>query len=162
VKINWLWDTRLSQRRVKQILKDEGNPRFYIYAEKLFSRTQDPKTAFAFIPKRVFLKQWPVIKKRVEKDTWAQEKAKRWQAFYDQSLKALPKPVEASAERMNIAQQIRDIRIKNGYTQRDMAQKLGVIQQYVSNLETGRENFTVDTLKRIALILNKQLDIQLK
>ncbi|MFZ2937296.1 MAG: helix-turn-helix transcriptional regulator [Candidatus Omnitrophota bacterium] len=38
----------------------------------------------------------------------------------------------------------------------------GEIQQYISKIETGRENVTVDTLTRIADILNKKLVIELK
>ena len=48
-----------------------------------------------------------------------------------------------------------------GYTQEEMAKKLGVIQQYISKLEAGRENLSVDTLKRIADVLGKRLTIQL-
>ena len=51
MKINWLWDTRLTEARVAKILQDESDPRFYIYAEKLFSRVSDPNIAFKYMPK---------------------------------------------------------------------------------------------------------------
>jgi len=70
--------------------------------------------------------------------------------------------IEISPARAKLAQQIKDIRIKLGYTQRDTAKKLGVIQQYISKIETGRENISLDTLKRIADVYNKKLVIELK
>lgn len=83
MKTNWLWDTRLSETRVKKILEDENNPRFYIYAEKLFSRVSDPKVAFGYVPQNVFCRQWPVIKQRIEKDAWNRGRADYWQKVYN-------------------------------------------------------------------------------
>ena len=53
--------------------------------------------------------------------------------------------------------------IPQGFSQKafEHAQKLGVIQQYVSKLETGRGNITIDTLKRIADVLHKNFVIKL-
>ncbi|MBU0694522.1 MAG: helix-turn-helix transcriptional regulator [Candidatus Omnitrophica bacterium] len=69
--------------------------------------------------------------------------------------------VEIPAERMKLAQQIRDIRVKLGYTQKDIAKKLGVIQQYISKIESGHENVSIDTLTRIANVFDKKLVIKL-
>ena len=167
MKTNWLWDTRLSETRVKKILKDEGNPRFYIYAEKLFSRISNSQTAFSYIPQEVFYRHWPVIKQRINKDAWSRGRADFWQNVYNrirEQLKAKEAQLVAagiSPERISVAQQIRNIRVQLGYTQEEMAKRLGVIQQFVSKLETGRENLTVDTLKRIADVFDKKLVIQL-
>ena len=161
MKTNWLWDTRLSETRVKNILKDEKNPRFYIYAEKLFSRISDTQTAFSYIPKEAFCRHWPVIKQRINKDTWNKGKAEFWQKMYDQIATQLEVHGNALSERMSIAQQIKDIRLQLGYTQVEMAKRLGVIQQFISKLETGRENLTIDTLKRIADVFEKKLTIRL-
>jgi hypothetical protein len=65
MKINWLWDTRLSEAKVKKILKNQNDPRFYIYAEKLFTRVTDSKVAFNYISEEVFCQNWPTISKRV-------------------------------------------------------------------------------------------------
>lgn len=167
MKTNWLWDTRLTDTRVKKILKDERNPRFYIYAEKLFSRISDPQLAFSYIPKEVFYRNWPAIKQRIDKDAWSRGRAGLWQNIYDrisEQLKEKDAQLVAtgiSPERISVAHQIRGIRVQLGYTQKEMAKRLGVIQQFVSKLETGRENLTVDTLKRIADVFEKKLVIQL-
>ena len=83
MKTNWLWDSRLSETRVKKILEDERNPRFYIYAEKLFSRISIPQMAFGYISRDVFCRQWPVIKLRIDKDAWNKGRADFWQNIYD-------------------------------------------------------------------------------
>jgi UDP-N-acetylglucosamine 1-carboxyvinyltransferase len=154
MKINWLWDTRLSEDRVKKILKNEHDQRFYIYAEKLFSRVSDPKIVFDYIPKKVFCRHWPVISKRIQKDTWVQGRADFWQTVYEKTVGVYP-------ERMSIAEQIKNIRTQMGYSQKELAKRLGVIQQYVSKLEAGRENLTLDTLKKIAEVFSKQLIVRL-
>ena len=154
MKINWLWDTRLSEARIKRILKNEYDPRFYIYAEKLFSRVNDPKIAFDYVPREVFCRNWPGISKRIQKDAWIQGRADFWQTVYEKTIVGYP-------ERMSIADQIKDIRTQMGYSQKELAKRLGVIQQYVSKLEAGRENLTLDTLKKIAEVFGKRLIVQL-
>ena len=167
MKINWLWDTRLTESRVKKILKNERNPRFFIYAEKLFSRISDPQIAFSFVSREVFCRNWPVIKERINRDTWNRGRADFWQNIYGNiseqfRLKDAQKQVVAvSSDRKSIAEQIKSIRVQMGYTQTEMAKKLGVIQQYISKLEAGRENLTVDTLKHIADVFEKKLIVQL-
>lgn len=171
MKTNWLWDTRLNEQKVKKILKDPQNPRFNIYAGKLFSRVDDPSVAFQFMDQRTFAHKWPAIKKRIEKDAWAKPKIDFWQTLYKRLLVKLRqegvKLRESSKEkvspsRLNVAVQIKEIRVQLGYTQKEMAEKLGVIQQYVSKIESGRENVTVDTLKRIADILDRRLVIMFR
>ena len=72
-----------------------------------------------------------------------------------------PRKVKIPPERMKLAQEIRDMRVELGYTQKDMAKRLGVIQQYISKIESGHENFSVDTLKRIADVFGRRLVIGL-
>ena len=153
MKTHWLWDTTLSENRVQRILHNERDPRFYIYAEKLFSRVRDPQEAFGYISKESFCRKWSMIKKRVEKDAWAKSKADFWQGIYEQILE--------ESQRLGIAQQIRKLRTQMGYTQEELAKRLGVIQQYISSLESGRENLTLDTMRKIARVFGKNLVIQL-
>ena len=171
MKINWLWDSHLKEKEVRKVLKDDDHPKFNMYAEKLFSRVNDPKVAFSIIDKVTFCKKWPSIKKRIKKDRWLKDRVIFWQTMYECIHKQLkeqgikirqPQEVEIPAERMELAQQIRDIRIRLGYTQGNIAKKLGVIQQYISKIENGRENFSVDTLKRIAAVFDKRLVIGIR
>ncbi len=171
MKTNWLWDSRLGESEVRKILKDAGNPKFDIYAEKLFSRVSSPKIAFSIIDKVTFCKKWPTIKKQMRKDSWLKDRVIFWQTIFERIHEGLkrsgiklrePQEFKISPERMKLARQIRDIRMKLGYTQEDIAKKLGTVQQYVSKIENGHENFSIDTLSRIADVFEKGLVIKLK
>jgi len=170
VKINWLWDSRTKESKVREILKDADHPKFDIYAEKLFSRINNPNVAFDIMDKVTFCKKWPGIKKRMRKDRWLSGRVVFWQTIYERVLEGLkergvkirsPRESEIPAERIKLAREIKDMRVKSGYTQKEMAKKLGVIQQYISKIENGYENFSVDTLKRIADVFGKKLVIGL-
>jgi UDP-N-acetylglucosamine 1-carboxyvinyltransferase len=170
MKTNWLWDSHIKENMARKILRDKDNPKFDIYAEKLFSRVNDPKMVFSIVDKVVFCKKWPSIKKQMRKDRWLRDRVVFWQTIYERVHESLkeqgiklrePQDVKIPPERMRLAQQIRDIRVKLGYTQKDIARKLGVIQQYISRIENGRENVTIDTIKRIADVLGKSLIIKL-
>ena len=171
MKTNWLWDSRLEENEVRKILKDVNHPKFDLYAEKLFSRVNDPKMAFSIVDKTTFCKGWSSIKKRMKKDQWLKNRVVFWQTIYERVHERLKErgikirehqEVKIPQERMKVAQQIRNIRMKLGYTQKDIAKKLGVIQQYISKIENGHENVSVDTLTRIADVFGKGLVIKLR
>ncbi len=170
MKTNWLWDTRLSEKEVRGILKHEDNPRFNIYMEKLFARVSDPVVAFSLVDKTTFCRKWPAIKKRLVKDRWVKNRVLFWQTIYERIHDDLRihgtkirEPIETAIppERIQVARQIRDIRMKLGYTQNDLARKVGVIQQYVSKIEAGRDNVSIDTLKKIAGGLGRHVTIKI-
>ncbi len=169
MKTNWLWDSRLTVKQVKQVFKDENHPKFEMYAEKLLARVSNPKIVFKLIDKVSFCKKWPAVKKRMIKDRWLKDKIFLWQTIYESILEQLkiegiklrqPSKIKLSYQIRDVAKQIRDTRMKAGLKQVDLAKKLGVIQQYISKIETGRENCSIETLKQIADALNKNLTIK--
>ncbi len=171
MKTNWLWDSSIEESEAVQILKQENHPQFNLCAEKLFSRVNDPETAFRIIDKVTFCKKWPGIKKRMNRDSRLKNRTVFWQTIYENIHENLKKQgikirsrreTEIPAERMELAREIKKIRLESGCTQKDMAKKLGVIQQYISKIENGHENFSIDTLKKIAGALNKKLMITLR
>jgi DNA-binding XRE family transcriptional regulator len=171
VKINWLWDTMLDEKEVRKILKNADHPKFDIYAEKLLSRVSDPKIVFDIINEVSFCRRWQVIKRRIQKDQWLRDRVVFWQTIYERAYERLREQgirirkhqgEKVSSERMKVAYEIKNIRMKSGYTQKEMAKKLGVIQQYISKIENGRENVSIDTLKRIADVFNKRLIVELR
>jgi ribosome-binding protein aMBF1 (putative translation factor) len=106
----------------------------------------------------------------MEKDAWAAPKIEFWQVLHKRLVAKLkeegiklrrPAGRELLSERLDVARQIKKIREQSGHTQKDLAEKLGVIQQYISKLESGSENITIDSLKRIAEILGKRLIVKL-
>ncbi|GHT53986.1 hypothetical protein FACS1894106_5190 [Spirochaetia bacterium] len=53
----------------------------------------------------------------------------------------------------NIAVSIQMARRERGYTQKELAEKLGVSQVMISRWENGEKNFTVATLAKISSVL---------
>lgn len=112
-----------------------------------------------------------ILKKRIKRDQWLSDRITFWQTIYERVYEDLkergiiirePLEEEIPRERMEVAKQIKELRKKFGYTQKDLAKKMGVIQQYISKIETGRENVSIDTLNRIADVFGRKLIIRLK
>ena len=169
MKSAWLWDSRYNERQAGRILMNPKDPRFPLIAEKLISRISPAKKAFEFIDKETFCRNWMRIKKRMKKDSWLQDKVLFWQTVYENILAEFrekgikireAQPRVTNKIQKSISEQIKGLRLKENIAQRDMARKMGVIQQYVSKLETGRENYSVQTLQQIARALNKKLIIK--
>jgi len=169
MKSEWLWDSKLTERKAAQILKDPKDPRFLLVAEKLIGRLSPPKKIFQFLDKKFFCQNWFRIKKRLKQDAWMEEKVIFWQMIYESLLKELKAQgfkIRTSASSLPnetqqaVARQIRQIREQKKYTQSQLAQKLGVIQPYISRIESGRENCSVETLREVAKALGKKLTIK--
>lgn len=52
------------------------------------------------------------------------------------------------------------IRIKNSWTQRDLARQLGLKQSEISLIESGERNLSLKTIVRLAEALDKQVSIR--
>lgn len=63
---------------------------------------------------------------------------------------------------MSIGENIRLNRDKAGMTQDELAEKVGISRNYVSDLENDRYIPSVKTLSKIAKVLNMNLDFLLK
>ena len=59
---------------------------------------------------------------------------------------------------MEIGEKIRQIRIKKGLTQKDLAKRLYVSQSYIANYENGNRKPKIETLQRIAAALDVPID----
>ena len=80
---------------------------------------------------------------------------------------ALTKDMTASemaktALHIQIRQMIHDTRMTKGWTQKDLAEKMGVKQSLVSRWESGECNYTIDTLIDIADALGLSVQCPLK
>jgi transcriptional regulator with XRE-family HTH domain len=64
------------------------------------------------------------------------------------------------ADLKEIGAEIRHLRLKRGYTLRDLAARAGVSFQYVSAIETGtQERPTLPTLEQVVRALGAELDV---
>lgn len=70
------------------------------------------------------------------------------------------KAYEIECAKVALAQKIAELRQDKHLRQVDLAKKLGVSQQFVSQIETGEEkNLTIETLIRIARSLGRGVNI---
>ncbi len=159
MKINWLWDSVLGENEVRKILKDKNNPRFYIYASKLLSRQSDPVIVFDYIEKGLFINTWFKIRLYLEKDKWiGEDKLIFWDTIYNK-LASKDKKQDydlVKQELKEISFLLKQLRKEHGYSQKHAADKMGVIQQYISRLESGKGNYSIETLCKIATVYGKR------
>ena len=59
---------------------------------------------------------------------------------------------------MEFAKNLRALRESNGYTQAELAARIGVHQTAVSGYETGEKMPRTDTVVRLAAVLNVSID----
>ncbi len=70
------------------------------------------------------------------------------------------KAFELERAKVSLAQKIAELRQKSNLRQVDIARKMHVSQQFISQIETAQENnLTLDTLLGIAKSLNRSVEI---
>jgi ribosome-binding protein aMBF1 (putative translation factor) len=62
-------------------------------------------------------------------------------------------------KQLEIAYQILKLRKQKGLSQSELAKKIGTKQSDIARMEAGQQNFTTDTLQKIALALERELKI---
>ncbi len=63
-------------------------------------------------------------------------------------------------KQLEIAYQILKLRKQKGISQAELAKKIGTKQSNVARMETGQQNFTTDTLQKIASVFKRDLKIE--
>lgn len=63
-------------------------------------------------------------------------------------------------KQLEIAYQILQLRKQEGISQSKLAEKLGTKQGNIARMESGQQNFTTDTLQKIASIFRRELKIE--
>jgi ribosome-binding protein aMBF1 (putative translation factor) len=89
-------------------------------------------------------------------------KALDFQQYLREELKdpVFRKHYEEYGKQLEIAYQILQLRKKQGLSQAQLAKRLKTTQSNVARMETGQQNFTTDTLQRIASAFRRELKIQ--
>ena len=74
--------------------------------------------------------------------------------------KAFKKAYEKEGQRLEIAYKILQLRRKQKLSQKELARKLDTTQSVIARMETGNQNFTTDTLQKIASVFKCDLKIE--
>ena len=170
-KTHWLWDhPQTDEKKAKNILRDQNHKLFFIYAGMLLSRNDDIDYVFSILDKKLFCKYWPVIRNEINKGGWFDPNREGfWKPVYLRTIEELKqqgvkihefpdKPI--SEHRFSIALKMREIREERGLTQKETAIYLRVSQQYISKLETGQINVSIDKIWDFANMCVKSFKIE--
>jgi HTH-type transcriptional regulator / antitoxin HipB len=166
------WDKKLNRNEVKNILKDELNPRFVEFASLLLSRTNKPKNVFGkYLTQEIFVNNWAKIKRRMRENKWSDSRIIFWDEIYRGVIKKTnfrvvrefkDRPLDIDPEIKELSDVIKDQRRKNGLTQVQLADKAGLSQQAISFAERGYVNISLRTLKKISDALNLRIVLEEK
>ncbi|MBU2545212.1 helix-turn-helix domain-containing protein [Patescibacteria group bacterium] len=73
--------------------------------------------------------------------------------------KGFKKAFEKEKHRLEIAYKISQMRTKEHLSQEQLAKKVDTTQSVIARIEAGQQNFTTDTLQKIASAFNRNLKI---
>jgi len=73
--------------------------------------------------------------------------------------KSFKEAFEKEKHRLEIAYKISQIRTKKHLSQKQLAEKIDTTQSVIARIESGQQNFTTDTLQKIASAFNRNLKI---
>ena len=165
---NWHWDINLSEAKIKEILTRENDPRFPRIAGALVSRVEHPKEVFKWVTPLAFCRRWRAIEREIKSDEWNREKAAFWKATYIRLSKELKDKGEKIRQTeliqlddfdKELIAKIRECRKKALMTQEELAGFMECSQQFISNIEKGREKPNLDFLKKLARITQGSLQL---
>lgn len=172
MKNDWLWDKNISDKKIKAALSNEAHPEFLRLAALLLARNNEPKKVFGnYLDSLSFYKNWNTIKKEMRKNKWDDQRIVFWQAVYEKIAReykgrgvAVRNTVKNAADPVceRIGSRLVEERKKKGLTQSALAKKIGISQQMLSRIETGRANLSVSTINKIAGKLGYSVEIELK
>jgi len=90
------------------------------------------------------------------------KKAVDFQKYLDEKLRnpEIKRYYDDYGKQLEIAYQILQLRKEKGLSQLELAKKLGTKQSDIARMESGQQNFTTNTLQRIASIFKRNLKIE--
>ena len=167
---DWLWDRNISPKQAQKILGNPEQPKFIPLAALLLSRKNIPREVFRdYLKPQDFCRHWNEIKKRMRKDARQSPRIGFWQAVYEKILEKYrrnnrgillrnkAKPINEFC--LSVGGRLKLLRKQNNLTQNALADKLKVSQQLISRIESGRENISLLTLRKIISELGAKIDI---
>jgi DNA-binding XRE family transcriptional regulator len=102
-------------------------------------------------------------------DKWANHRIIYWQAIYEKLLKKyhqkgmyLVRNRDAEPHDpicVAIGRKVREAREEAGLSQKELADRAGFCQQFISRIERGKENISLITLKKISKPFGKEAEV---
>ncbi len=91
-----------------------------------------------------------------------QKKALDFQDYLKKQLKnaEFKKYYEEFGKQLEVAYQIQQLRREQNVSQAKLAKKIGTRQSNIARMEAGEQNFTTETLQKIAKALDRDLKIE--
>jgi len=166
---NVFWDKKMSLEEIKNILKDESHEEFISFSALLLGRTTDIKGVFLnYLDKITFCKNWRKIKRKMRKDKWNSPNINFWDEVYNVVVEknkiqiVQKRDVSRKPELGNLSDIIKKTRKEHGWTQQELAGNVGLSQQTISLMESGKFNFSVKSLMKILSALKLKIELRPK
>lgn len=61
--------------------------------------------------------------------------------------------------KVEVGERIRKARKGKGLTQKELGEKLGVADSVITNYESGKQNLTIETLQKVAQVLEVDISV---
>lgn len=90
------------------------------------------------------------------------QKAVDFQEYLQEQLKnpEFKKYYDEYSKQLEIAYQILKLRKQKGISQAELAKKIGTKQSNIARMEAGQQNFSTETLQKIASAFKRELKIE--
>lgn len=172
MKNNWLWDRDITEEKAKRILSNDKHPEFTRTASLLLSRNNEPSRVFGdYLSHELFYMNWNAIKKAMRRNKWDDQRIIFWQAVYEKLAReyksrgfSVRRPARKPSDPVcaRIGARLVEERKKKYLTQSALAKRIGISQQMLSRIETGRANLSMSTIQKIADKLGFKVEVELK
>lgn len=169
-----MWDRKISEATLKRMFENPSDPQYMKIVALLLSRKNVPREVFGdYINPLDFCRKWNRVKREMRKDSWSNPRIEFWQAIYEKLLEKYDRrgikvfekgKIVAPCDELckEVGAKIKTTRQQKGMTQKDLAKRLNVSQQLISRIETGKENMSIITLKKIVAALGLTISMEIE
>jgi|GEM_PF-406936 len=155
----YFWDLNESAlKETSGILKNPVHPRFAARMVTLLSRCDRPKELFSLISREEFVEAWPKVRAYWIKIARHSDFRDWWESIYESLIekqRGRSRKVKGTYPIVfqSIGRIVKEMRVKKGLSQKQLAQYVGMKQPDISSIEEGKKNITLYTLFRLCKVL---------
>jgi DNA-binding XRE family transcriptional regulator len=85
-----------------------------------------------------------------------------YRQIFNSYSKKRQQEIKEQARYIKIGMMLRDVRKRKRLSQAELAKKMNVKREFVSRIESGRQNVTLETLYRIGEVVGQEVDVRFK